>query len=696
MEVGDTVLELHVTVSGHVHKGKHNSDVCSETTTTTATRMSRPAWMTDDLEEEWVEPEWDAEEDLDVVPEETSSQGSRRSRGGSKERPPHAYGSARIVSTSTASGSDAGSVRERSVRDLLGTDGIEGARRKGAPAAGLTLERGTAPPGAPVTPDASPTAGTFLVREDIPAEPLKAVPAVLGLKKSGVKNFFSPLALERMFEPPSPPANNSGGGAPASQSQPEPQPQSQPRPTSPSPPPGSPKTISIDTQTSNGTPPTDISLTPPKSASPINTTPSPHAPAYNHSLSFASTSSSPPLSQLSFTPSPSAGRGPLGTFRLPRNPHAPIRPSRLSESHLVKPYASFEGDESSHSSIPQNILDDQFNPPPPDTHTLPEPSISPSININEDEDEERLTNDFEFGDDEFEVGDDAEGEEADSILDPTNSKFEQGGGQVQGGSQGKGKGQGGQGKEKQVGTPIKANGTTTPDEILDTDIPGLALFDGRKLSASYQFTFASPRRDGPGPSSRPGLDSGGASSGDGGEGKPRSKRKEDRKREREEERERRNVTRALLHPHEALRSITPETDMGESRPSSRASDVSASERAESPYSENQTRTAQFEDQSRNYASPSGVNTSHSHTQFSRDDQGQFSVDDQRQRFMRGDLSRDDQRTPSPNLLPPRDPRLKLFQFHYDTFTRDHLSALVDSIAVGSVGSSPSVQVRLVS
>jgi protein NUD1 len=31
--------------------------------------------------------------------------------------------------------------------------------------------------------------------------------------------------------------------------------------------------------------------------------------------------------------------------------------------------------------------------------------------------------------------------------------------------------------------------------------------------------------------------------------------------------------------------------------------------------------------------------------------------------------------------PPTDPRLRLFQFQYDTFTRDHLSAMVDSIAV---------------
>ncbi|KAI0345679.1 hypothetical protein BDW22DRAFT_1353259 [Trametopsis cervina] len=41
-------------------------------------------------------------------------------------------------------------------------------------------------------------------------------------------------------------------------------------------------------------------------------------------------------------------------------------------------------------------------------------------------------------------------------------------------------------------------------------------------------------------------------------------------------------------------------------------------------------------------------------------------------------------TPTSHLVPPAtDPRLKLFQFQYDTFTRDHLSAMVDSIAIHS-------------
>lgn len=48
-----------------------------------------------------------------------------------------------------------------------------------------------------------------------------------------------------------------------------------------------------------------------------------------------------------------------------------------------------------------------------------------------------------------------------------------------------------------------------------------------------------------------------------------------------------------------------------------------------------------------------------------------------------------QSTPNPpstrqtNGPPPTDPRLRLFQFQYDTYTREHLSALVDSIAVNT-------------
>ncbi|KAF7297698.1 hypothetical protein MKEN_01393100 [Mycena kentingensis (nom. inval.)] len=45
--------------------------------------------------------------------------------------------------------------------------------------------------------------GTFLVRDDIPAAPVLKTP---GKGRSGIiKDFFSPLPLERMFEPPTPP-----------------------------------------------------------------------------------------------------------------------------------------------------------------------------------------------------------------------------------------------------------------------------------------------------------------------------------------------------------------------------------------------------------------------------------------------------------------------------------------------------------
>ncbi|KAL6300103.1 hypothetical protein BKA93DRAFT_547950 [Sparassis latifolia] len=52
----------------------------------------------------------------------------------------------------------------------------------------------------------SSSGGTFLVREDVPAAPL--LPQTPGRNKKGmVKDFFSPLALEKMFEPPSPPSS---------------------------------------------------------------------------------------------------------------------------------------------------------------------------------------------------------------------------------------------------------------------------------------------------------------------------------------------------------------------------------------------------------------------------------------------------------------------------------------------------------
>ena len=54
----------------------------------------------------------------------------------------------------------------------------------------------------------SDTGGTFLVRPDVPSVPI--LPKTPGkINKGIVKDFFSPLALETMFEPPSPPMNQS-------------------------------------------------------------------------------------------------------------------------------------------------------------------------------------------------------------------------------------------------------------------------------------------------------------------------------------------------------------------------------------------------------------------------------------------------------------------------------------------------------
>ncbi|KAF8503231.1 hypothetical protein BU17DRAFT_58536 [Hysterangium stoloniferum] len=51
----------------------------------------------------------------------------------------------------------------------------------------------------------SPTRqGTFLIREDQPVAPIMPLPARKGKAKNIMKDFFSPLALETMFEPPSP------------------------------------------------------------------------------------------------------------------------------------------------------------------------------------------------------------------------------------------------------------------------------------------------------------------------------------------------------------------------------------------------------------------------------------------------------------------------------------------------------------
>jgi len=110
--------------------------------------MSRPAWQTDELDEEWVDHE------------------------------------------------EAGSVRWQDSVSSRGTS------------SDLSLTEALPPTFIPEN-TASLTSslvapGTFVVREDAPAVSL--LPKAPGHNnKSNMKDFFSPMALERMFEPPSPP-----------------------------------------------------------------------------------------------------------------------------------------------------------------------------------------------------------------------------------------------------------------------------------------------------------------------------------------------------------------------------------------------------------------------------------------------------------------------------------------------------------
>lgn len=58
----------------------------------------------------------------------------------------------------------------------------------------------------PAVPD---PVGTFLIREDIPTAALLPKTPGRQPKRGVIKDFFSPLALEKMFEPPSPPPSKS-------------------------------------------------------------------------------------------------------------------------------------------------------------------------------------------------------------------------------------------------------------------------------------------------------------------------------------------------------------------------------------------------------------------------------------------------------------------------------------------------------
>lgn len=125
----------------------------------------RPAWQTDELEDEWIEPSDDDQDDANNQegPDDTFSSLSQGTRSISMTTP------------------------------IAGTFNVISA-----------IDDTTDDYGDPTT--TSQAGGTFLVRQDVPAAPLLPQTPGRNNKKGLIKDFFSPLPLERMFEPPSPPA----------------------------------------------------------------------------------------------------------------------------------------------------------------------------------------------------------------------------------------------------------------------------------------------------------------------------------------------------------------------------------------------------------------------------------------------------------------------------------------------------------
>ena len=111
--------------------------------------MSRPAWQTDELDEEWVDHE------------------------------------------------EAGSVRWQDSVSSRGTSSDLSLTE--------ALPSTFAPENTSSITTSSVAPGTFVVREDAPAVSLLPKTPGHNNNKNKMKDFFSPMALERMFEPPSPP-----------------------------------------------------------------------------------------------------------------------------------------------------------------------------------------------------------------------------------------------------------------------------------------------------------------------------------------------------------------------------------------------------------------------------------------------------------------------------------------------------------
>ncbi|THH11660.1 hypothetical protein EW145_g491 [Phellinidium pouzarii] len=123
-----------------------------------ARASERPAWQTDDLADEWIEPDEEHNDNTSEAPAQQQQQQAAYTMNSSS------MGTRNFGSTNfqASAGQEAGQQHQH--------------------------------------------VGTFVVREDLP---LPNLPKTPGKSKGGMKDIFSPLQLEKMFEPPSPPKSKS-------------------------------------------------------------------------------------------------------------------------------------------------------------------------------------------------------------------------------------------------------------------------------------------------------------------------------------------------------------------------------------------------------------------------------------------------------------------------------------------------------
>lgn len=151
----------------------------------------RPGWLDDSLAEEWVEPD---EVDMSLDHE------------GDAEEAHQLSGSVLVSPVATPS---------RDMGDQLRHQHLavnEGNRH--ASGSGSSVTAVPSSPSLPPPPSPPPLEGTFLIREDVEHQPITPAVKAAGFPfrkgrgkqfEAFTKSIFSPLALEKMFDPPSPP-----------------------------------------------------------------------------------------------------------------------------------------------------------------------------------------------------------------------------------------------------------------------------------------------------------------------------------------------------------------------------------------------------------------------------------------------------------------------------------------------------------